>query len=75
MFSSPRMLEQRMAAQGLAFGQQGHALDPGSFGHQGLQMSRGFGQPSPRASHAARCVHLSHTVPKFLTLAPCMYAI
>lgn len=54
IFASPRMLEQRMASQGMAFGQQQHAIDPGSYGQQAPQMRGAFGQPSHRSSHVAR---------------------
>ncbi len=50
------MLEQRMASQGMTFGQQQHAIDPGSYGQLGPQLRGSFGQPSQRSSQAARCI-------------------
>ena len=54
VFPSSRMLEQQLPSSGMAFAQQGPALDLGSYAQQGLQMRGGFGQPSPRSSQAAR---------------------
>ncbi|CAL5227844.1 g10876 [Coccomyxa viridis] len=55
IYTGPRMLEQRMASQGMAFGQQQqHAIDPGSYGQLGTQLQGSFGQPSQRRSQAAR---------------------
>ena len=57
IYTGPRMLEQRMASQGMAFGQQQqHAIDPGSYGQLGTQLQGSFGQPSQRRSQAARCL-------------------
>lgn len=54
VFTSSRMLEQHIPPSGIAFAQQGPALDLGGYGQQGLQMRGGYGQPSPRSSQAAR---------------------
>ena len=49
IFASPRMLEQRMASQGMAFGQQQHAIDPGSYGQQARRCEALLGSPATGA--------------------------
>ena len=51
---APACLSSRSPSSGMAFAQQGPALDLGSYAQQGLQMRGGFGQPGPRSSQAAR---------------------